>query len=186
MARECIITSDFEGDPPLTKYVSLLQSEIKLFVPEYSPPRLSGRVTIVRPFYENEIVVSVALASIKTGWRILEQLTHHDAEVIQTLSFFKKGETDVAYLAVRLPDHYLLLIKALREVIGGVGEFVPPAYTPKWEPHIPIAKGIGLAEKLRNLPKKPPKPLTFVVSNNKPKLEARGPNDQKWEEIKLE
>lgn len=187
MRKECIITSDFEGDVVLTRFVEHLQNEVQLLDPDATLPRLSGRVTIVRPFYENKIIRPIALASIKTGWRILEKLTHHDAEVSQELSFFKKGELDVAYLAVRLPDHYLLFIKALREVIAEFGEFVPPAYTPKWEPHIPIAKGFGLEAKVRNLPEnslfKNKKNISFVISDKKPKLESRGKNSEKWEEI---
>ena len=67
MRKECIITSDFEGDVVLTRFVKHLQNEVQLLDPDATLPRLSGRVTIVRPFYENKIIRPIALASIKTG-----------------------------------------------------------------------------------------------------------------------
>jgi hypothetical protein len=188
MPKECVITTDFEGEPSLVKFVERKQSTIKLFTPSASFPRLSGRVTLVRPFYENERIIPIALSSIHSGWKILKGIEQHYATVDVRLRFFQKGEIDVAYLSVKFPGHYVQLVTVLWEVIEKFGEFVPPAYA-KWETHIPIAKGVGLIQTLKDIPPDTEyangKYISFVVSDKKPKLECRQEGWERWEEVKF-
>ena len=186
----CTVTNDFKKEPVLDDFIGRCQLAIQHELdPNVSFPSLSGRDVISQPFYGAESAIISAWSVINGGWKMFECSTHQNVNVSLTLSCFKHGEVDVLYLPVHFPKDYEVFIKVLRETIGKFGNFIPPAYGPKWFPHIPIAKGYGLEEKLKHLPKDKKlhgqKTFNLVLPENKPQLIRKVVIDGKknWEEI---
>ncbi len=189
MNAPCTITNDFKFEPALDEYIGRRQLALQEMDPNISFPSLGGRDVISQPFYENKDVIVAAWSAIKVGWRMFECSMHETVDVSLSLSCFKHGEVDVLYLPVHFPRDYEVFIKVLRETIGKFGEFIPPAYGPKWVPHIPVAKGYGLEEKLKHLPKdrklSGQEFFTLFLPENKPQLVRKVVVDgrKEWKEI---
>ena len=185
----CTVTNDFKQEKLLDTFIERRRQELSKLDSNILFPSLGGRAVISQPFPGTELSIASAWSVINGGWKMFECSMHEDVQVSLSLSCFKHGNIDVAYLPVHFPRDYEVFIKALRETIGTFVEFIPPAYEPKWVPHIPVAKGVGLVEKIKRLAidKKfyNQKMFTLVLPENKPQLVRKTlvGGIKVWEEI---